>query len=292
MTLNIKPLRGKVHARFISQTGQKRAETMDHDAPGKYDVIGTLLKGDNLDIPTLITYNRYNNTYYENYNATIISEMELAFGVFKTLTTTGAGRLESLRKLYAKRMPERLLALRNKVLRGDQAEVPIINDLDIPVAQHCITIDPKAPSAHDITMYDLDVLRAIASDEVVADIVPVSKGDDVKKMATEHSKLEAAMMTYGFAFRSCEPESPNFRYYAISYAGEPLYSVSNSYDAIKELTEILQQALNAAGWKAAEGRFPLAATSQQVVWHFENSDGSIAGSVNTRNSKIIFRATA
>lgn len=302
---HIKPLKSEVYSRFMSQTGNHRSALKDNTGNSQYDIIGTLLKGELLNIPTLITFNRNNNTYYEGYNGTLISEAELAFGVFKDLTTNGLSRIESLRRFYEKKMPERLRDLQRKFRAGDRY-IPNtqFEGVNLPVATHSITIDPKAPTDEDITLYDLDVLRAIASTED-------EDGDEgeglpiiMQSMLPEIDGLRSSFMQYGLnlvpvGMDVMEGDLPQDdqedlinpgqgRSYILEYGQDPLAHAIDSEKGMDDFSNILNQALNAGGWEGSEYRFPIPSGSEKV-WHFQNKKGNMFASLDGKTSRVVFK---
>jgi hypothetical protein len=291
--LNIKQLKTEVYSRFVSQTGNHRSTIRDSNDTTQYDVIGTLLKGELLNIPTLITFNRHNNTYYEGYSGTIIPEAELAFGVFKDLTTNGLGRIESLRRFYEKKMPEKLRELQNKFRAGDRY-IPNteFEDVNLPVATHTISIDPKSPSAEEITLYDLDVYRAIASADEVGE-------GPTKSLLPQIEELRAPLMQYGLdliPLTDLGPDDSDLahtsdgsgRLFTLQYGGDTLPNLVTDKSGLDDFSNILDQALRAGGWVVPENRFPIP-SGDSWVWHFQNKDGTVCGSLRASNSRVLFK---
>ena len=268
---------------------RSRMRDVRDEENNKNDIIGTLLRGDDWTIKVLVTYNRQNNTYYMNYNSTIIPEDEIAFGVWQELTDLGSVKIRNLLRHYAEKMPQRLRELERKL---NAQPTPTATDMlakgfvPLPVAHHHRGPLPADPDV--LLEYDLDNVH-LSSTEVKAfktkmhaDIDPTSDDPFVQ----QHNYLEETLGQVGFTFVESKVKTAQRYVYAVQFKAMPLNEIDlNDGHTVEEITNSLRLITNTIGWPINEASFPLR-TNAGYVWMA--SGGGIALTVDTAQSTVEF----
>lgn len=249
------------------------------------DIIGIMLRGSDLDMEVLITYNRQTNTFHQNYNSSVVSEKDIVTSVWKTLTPLGMIKVRLLRDFYEQKQPSELRDLAEKLQKGEAPEA--LPNLNGPgVIEHIP--NPGGVDQDRVLMYDLDNMHlssvvVTASRRTVKADVDLGSGDD---FITTHSYIEQALTQTGFNFVMQE-KTRDFYRYLVTFRGESLQRIdAGSTDDINDISEAIEMAVGTLGWNIEAASFPAVNDQGQLTWMAAGAGCGIR--VNSAESVIEF----
>lgn len=250
------------------------------------DIVGVMLRGEDLSTRIVVTFNRQLNTYYQNYNTSVISEQTLITAVWESLTDLGQVKMRNLFKFYKDKMPERLDKLRKNLFQQPTPTEERLRELDfnpIPIAgdscSHEHHTDPQT-----ILDYDLDNVHLCSVVEVVkADIDPTSNDDFVQT----HNYLEKSLSQVGFSFLACKVKNADTYVYDVLLDDQSLTSLDvNNAEQVDSVTNALLDAISVLGWQTDDTTFPIYQGPGCMLWLADN--GRVALRVCSKESTVTF----
>lgn len=241
-----------------SWSGTQYMRDISDEEHNMNDIIGVMLRGQNLDLEVLVTFNRLNSTFYENYNSSIVSDLLIVTSPWKRLTPQGMVRVRNLRKFYELKMPQEVRELRIKIMSGQPPDT-IPDGINLGIREHIQhpQLDPDV-----LLMYDLDNIHVSSVKKTKAD-VDLKTGDD---FVSTHSYVEEALTNAGFNL-VMEEKNRDYRKYDVTFQGLPLSSLnaedSEGMDAVSDAIEL---AIGTLGWEINPLTFPNMARTGGLTW--------------------------